>query len=474
MDNRKLILFIFLVALIFRLLFFFVYIWKEPTRSFYTIDSYTYEFPAITLLEKGKYINDCPRPLPPDFPQKCIPSKEPEIYRPPVYPLFVVAHYLIFGERKEFVILSQNLIDALKVPLIYLISKNIGINSPVPALIYAVSPSAIVFTQTFMTETLQGFFLLIVIFLLTRKRFGLAGLTSGILSLTHPLWFFFTMILPFISLIISRKLKSFILCLLGVILTITPWIARNYLIWKIPIFRPGADVFLCEIRKKMYKSEWVKSGVIPYDIDVLNRASEKFGWGIKFESEEDIKNFPFDLTKKTQIAKICRNDILKKFWKYPVDIHIAGFIRSFPPFGIAQLHYITTGDIKPSYEEITENIIPQIFSGKIAQAFKEIKEKRLKLLPFHLWFFYAVAWIIRMTSFIFALFSLVKIRKQTLILFFIFLYGTFIVTTFESAQPRRFHTVEPVVFILSAVGFRNLISLMNPPPRNIFRQKAEK
>lgn len=457
------VLFIFLTAVFIRFLFFFSFIWSDPKRAFYTIDAYTYEFPAINLIEKRKYINDCPRPIPEDFPEKCVPSKEPEIYRPPVFPLFIALHYLIFGEKREFVILSLNIIDSLKIFLIYAISKQIGLTGAylyIPSILYAVSPSAIIFSQTFMTEPLQSFFLLLLIFFILRNLSALSGITAGILSLTHPIWLFFSYTLPFIVLLISRSWKKFFISAIFFVLTISPWLIRNYLIWKILIFRPGGSVFLCEIRMKMYKGKWVTllpQAYIGYDIEVLNKASEKFGWGVKFTSEEDIKNFNFSLTMETQIASVCREDILRRIWKYPFELHISGFLRSLPPFGIAMLYYMIKGDIKPSEKEITRYIIPYVFEGRIIQAFKEIKERRIGLLPTWWWVIYILAWVIRLTSLFMALLSILKIDKKTYFLIFIFIYGTFVLTTFESAQPRRFYTVEPIIFILTSAGLNILL-----------------
>lgn len=467
-----------------RIIFFFSYISEDPKRAFYTIDSYTYEFPAINLIEKKKYINDCPREIPEDFPEKCVPSNEPEIYRPPIYPLFIAIHYILFGERREIVIFSQNIVDSLKIPVIYLISKNlglVGIYSFVPSIIYAVSPSATVFTQTFMTETLQGFLLLMIVLILVSgnisvKKSSLAGFLSGILSLLHPLWFFFSIALPFLTLILSRKIKNFIFCGIAAFLVISPWIIRNYMIWKIPIFRPGAHVFFCEIRDKMYKGKWIKLERQQFDLEILNKASERFGWNTKFENDEQVQNYNFDLTKQTQIANICREEIIKKFWKYPIEIHIAGFIRLLPPFGIAQLYYMTTGNIKPSSQEMTRYIIPNILEGKIKETLEEIREKRLKLLPLKLWIFYTLGWLIRISTLILSFLSIIRPKMKPVILLFIFIYGTFIVTTFESAQPRRFYTVEPILSILSVVGLINFLGLIrrNQDQRNISHQKEEK
>lgn len=454
---------LFFLGLLLRLWFFFTYIFEDPKRAFYTIDSYTYEFPAISLLERGRYINDCPRPLPEDFPQRCIPSKEPEIYRPPGYPLFIALHYMIFGESRNTVIFSQNIMDSLKIPLIYFISKSIGLSGKVsylPALIYAVSPSAVVFAQTFMTENLQSFALvLMLLFLLSElswMKLAVSGVLAGVLSLIHPIWFFFSSSFPLIVLLLSRRIIASLVAAVSIALVISPWIIRNYLIWKIVIFRPGADVFLCEIRKKMYKGEWVEIGRESLDIDVLNRASERFGWGVSFRDEKEAEEYPLDLTKRTHIARICREDILRKFWRYPFEIHFAGFIRLLPPFGVAQLYYMASGDIKPSGVEITRYIIPYIFEGKIKEAVREIREKRAALLSPFMWSFYILGWLIRTSTLILAFISLLKPTRFNLLLFAIFLYGTFLITTFESAQPRRFYTVEGLIYILSAFGVQNI------------------
>lgn len=475
-NDLKIIATITALGFVLRFTFFLAYILPDPKRSFYTIDSYTYEFPAINLLQKRRYINDCPRPV--HIPnQKCIPSEEPEIYRPPVYPIFIALHYAIFGEKRESVIATQNIIDSLKIPLIYAISRNLrftGIYSFIPSFLYAVSPSAILFSQTFMTETLQGFLILVIIYIISSglsiKKSALSGFLTGILSLLHPLWFFFSLILPFAIYIFSpsKKIKNLLVCGLVFLTTISPWIVRNYLIWKIIIFRPGGDVFLCEIREKMYKNQWIKLEPQKFDPDVLNRASKKFGWGIKFDGNTE---YPFDLTKRTQIAQICRNDILKKIWKYPIELHIGGFIRSFIPIGIAQLYYMTTGNILPSHEEITRYIIPNILEGKIKESIEDIKEKRLNLLSEKLWLFYILSWFIRIFTFVLSLITIIKPKKITFLLIFIFFYGTFILSTFESGQSRRSYTVEPILSILCSYG---LFTLMNLHQRNIFRQKEEK
>jgi ABC-type multidrug transport system fused ATPase/permease subunit len=461
MDRK--ILFIFLLAIALRFLVFFPFIYKHPERAFYTIDAYTYEFPAITLIEKGKYINDCPRKIPDWFPQQCTPSREPEIYRPPVYPLYIAGHYILLGYRPEIVIFTQNVMDSLKVILIYHISRIVGLENPyVGAILYAISPSAIIFSQALMTETMQGFILLIFLVLLFSKisyvRSAVLGLVAGILSLTHPLWYFFALFLPILVLIYTRSFKKSLLASFFVVLTISPWMIRNWMIWKKIVFAHFSPVFLCEIYQKMEKGRFFGKDYYysPYlDKDLFNEASERFGWGVKFNTLDEVKSYQTSLTQELQIAKICREKIIENITRYPIEVHVAGFLKSFPPVGIGMLYYIISGDIRPSASgETAYQIVPLVLRGKILEAIKEIRERRGGLLPLPWFLIYLFSWVLRMLSFILSFVALVKIKpKFSLILFFIFLYGTFLITTPFAAQPRRFHTVEPIIFILASSVF---------------------
>jgi hypothetical protein len=462
----KKILFIFLLAIFLRLLVFFPLIYKHPERAFYTIDAYTYEFPAITLIEKGKYMNDCPKKIPDWFPQQCSPSTQPEIYRPPVYPLYIAGHYILFGYRPEIVIFTQNITDAMKVILIYHISRVIGLGNPyIGAILYAISPSAIIFSQALMTETMQGFILLIFLVLLFSKvnnvRSAFLGMIAGMLSLTHPMWYFFALISPILVLIYTRSIRKFLLAGLFVLLTISPWMIRNWLIWKKIIFAHFSPVFLCEIYQKMEKGRFFGKDYYysPYlDKDLFNEASERFGWGVKFNTLDEVMSYQTNLTQELQVAKVCRDKIIKNITRYPIEIHVAGFLKSFPPVGIGMMYYVIRGDISPSASgETAYQVVPLVLKGKILEAIREIREKRGGLLPLPWFIIYLIAWGVRVSSFTLAFVGLIKIKPRfSLLLFFIFLYGTFLITTPYAGQPRRFHTVEPIIFILASSVFSKI------------------
>jgi hypothetical protein len=463
----KKILFIFLLAIFLRLLVFFPLIYKHPERAFYTIDAYTYEFPAITLIEKGKYMNDCPKKIPDWFPQQCIPSTQPEILRPPVYPLYIAGHYILFGYRPEIVIFTQNIVDAMKVILIYHISRVIGLGNPyIGAVLYAISPSAIIFSQALMTETMQGFILLIFLVLLFSKvsnvRSAFLGMVAGVLSLTHPIWYFFALISPILVLIYTRSIRKFLLAGLFVILTIAPWMIRNWLIWKKIIFA-HPHFFLCEIYQKMERGKWFGKdyNYPPYDQVLINEVSHRFGWGIKFNSLDEVINYQMNLTQQLQVIQVCGEKVIKNITRYPIEVHVAGFLKSFPPVGIGMMYYVIRGDISPSASgETAYQVVPLVLKGKILEAIREIREKRGGLLPLPWFIIYLMAWGLRVLSFAAAFAGLIKIKPRfSLLLFFIFLYGTFLITTPYAGQPRRFHTVEPIIFILASSVFSKIKKL---------------
>jgi hypothetical protein len=237
---------------------------------------------------------------------------------------------------------------------------------------------------------------------------------------------------------------------------------RNWLIWKKIIFA-HPHFFLCEIYQKMEKGRWFGKdyNYPPYDQGLINEVSHRFGWGIKFNSLDEVVNYQMNLTQQLQVIQICGEKVIKNITRYPIEIHIAGFLKSFPPVGIGMLYYIISGDINPAGRgETAYQIVPLVLRGKIFGAIREIREKRGGLLPLPWFIIYLIAWGLRVSSFTLAFAGLIKIKPRfSLLLFFIFLYGTFLITTPYAGQPRRFHTVEPIIFILASSVFSKIKKL---------------
>jgi hypothetical protein len=125
------------------------------------------------------------------------------------------------------------------------------------------------------------------------------------------------------------------------------------------------------------------------------------------------------------------------------------------------MYYVIRGDISPSASgETAYQVVPLVLKGKILEAIREIREKRGGLLPLPWFIIYLMAWWLRVLSFAAAFAGLIKIKPRfSLLLFFIFLYGTFLITTPYAGQPRRFHTVEPIIFILASSVFSKIKKL---------------
>jgi hypothetical protein len=80
--------------------------------------------------------------------------------------------------------------------------------------------------------------------------------------------------------------------------------------------------------------------------------------------------------------------------------------------------------------------------------------KEIRRFPLSRLIGYLIAWDLRILAIAVYFAGLIKINSRfSLLLFFILLYGTFLLMTLDAAQPRRFHTVEPIIFILASSVF---------------------
>ena len=165
-------------------------------------------------------------------------------FRPPLYPLFLASIYYVFGVgtyRYFYARIIQAIIGAILAPLIYLIAARIfpG-NKKIPlisSIIIAIYPMLVVYPLSLATENL--FFILLLISLLLLliaidkekwQLFLLCGIVLGLLSLTRSVALGFSgLVFLWMFFILRRKKKAFIL-LVGLIITISPWIIRNSLL----------------------------------------------------------------------------------------------------------------------------------------------------------------------------------------------------------------------------------------------------
>jgi len=180
-------------------------------------------------------------------------------FRPPLYPLFLSLFYG-FGCSLITIRIIQAIISSFTVLLIYITGKKIfdekvGFISAIISVIY---PFFIFYTGFFLTETLFIFLIVVTIYfyILTLKKGEYkikhliqCGIYTGLSSLCRPTMEpFFLIFLLFLLMAkedFKVKIKKVLISSLFFILTLSPWIIRNYVIFKkfIPATTMGGWVF---------------------------------------------------------------------------------------------------------------------------------------------------------------------------------------------------------------------------------------
>jgi hypothetical protein len=153
--------------------------WGKP-EHFFTPDSVDYTVLADSLLQHGQFAR----------------AGEPEIFRTPVYPVFVAAIFAATNNSVQAVVAVQIVLDVLLCWLVYrlgvrMCDERVGLAA---AVFQAVAPAAIVSSVRLLTEgmfalLLTGSLLLLVEFLQDRRRWAAlpAGLLMGLACLVRPI-----------------------------------------------------------------------------------------------------------------------------------------------------------------------------------------------------------------------------------------------------------------------------------------------
>jgi 4-amino-4-deoxy-L-arabinose transferase-like glycosyltransferase len=220
-------------AFLIRVIYFAFVILRNP-EGIYVFDSYGYWQISFNVREYGIFSQSYNLPLEPDY------------YRTPLYPLFIIAAELVGPEGFSiiaFQILLAVLICWLTYKLAMLITGSYYI-SLVSALIIACDVPSVVMNTLVMTETLFTFLLLGTLYLFLRylnsskiKLLVLSSVCCGLAVLCRPIGFFVPVLLMvFLLFNFRKKLKSILLSvvLYGVVsvLTISPWLIRNKVAFK--------------------------------------------------------------------------------------------------------------------------------------------------------------------------------------------------------------------------------------------------
>ncbi len=180
----------------------------------------------------------------------CDPAGPPEALRTPGYPAFVAVGYALFGQKLSLIILGQILLDTMTALLLFftitgVLGPSIGFGS---ALIYAIDPFVVLFANSLGSETLFIFSLAGGFYLLTRGcrlepdrhpalKLGAAAVAFGLAALTRPIAFYLAPLVTVVILIryrgqAWRAAKLALLFVLFFLVTVVPWMIRNYSTFK--------------------------------------------------------------------------------------------------------------------------------------------------------------------------------------------------------------------------------------------------
>lgn len=170
-------------------------------------------------------------------------------FRPPLYPAFLALIYFLTGvdaDRFFTARLVQAFLNAALVPLTFVLAQRLFPEKPRAAVfaawIVALYPMLVIYPLALATENLfyvlfLGSVLSLTLAVQTRltRFFLLSGLLLGLTALTRSVILGFGGLTILWGFFILRERKNFLLMALTLALTISPWVARNSILYGRPM-----------------------------------------------------------------------------------------------------------------------------------------------------------------------------------------------------------------------------------------------
>lgn len=227
MINKSIIA-VFFIALLLRLVFLITYQDGLGLQSkIMTADAKIYIGLANNILEGKGYSAD---------------GINATAERVPLYSIFLATLFFFSQDNYFLVRIIQSILGALICVIIYLIGKNLFSNKIgiIAAVICAFYYPFIQMSAYLVTETLSIFLILLSLWWLLRLKeynpawyFVVGGVLLSVAGLSRSTFFgFYPLLLIILTFTFASKkvgLKISLFILLGIIITISPWVVRNYL-----------------------------------------------------------------------------------------------------------------------------------------------------------------------------------------------------------------------------------------------------
>ncbi len=427
-KQNKILVFILIISFVVALVYAF-YFKIEPV-----VDAKAYDRIAINIIDGFGFRED--RTL--DY------AHDGAIVRAgPGYEYFLAGVYKLFGHHYEAVWFLQALLHTISAFLIFLTAgilfkeqgRKIGL---IAAGIFAFSPDLIEISAMLMTETLYLFFTVLVIYLFIRACGSVdskllaagAGFAAGIAVLTRPPILLFVPVFLFVYLY-KRKYLSGGLFLLFLALAVSPWVARNYLIYHQFILTTWIAQYNLWVGNTLLSD----GGQISGGFNVLVDYTDKYGF-MDLKAKANQEFFSFLLIHPFVFIKLC----FVRFIRYFSLIRPMGFW--FYQAGIGRMLMVGASFLWIAFLFITG------FSGLIA-ALREKKQI----------FYYLV--ILTLTSPLVLISTVVQSRYRFQIYPFLALFAGYMVVNFikdRSFWKRRVFWI-PTLFLFAVSIVDILFSL---------------
>jgi 4-amino-4-deoxy-L-arabinose transferase-like glycosyltransferase len=425
------LLFILGLAFIIRIIYFICIIIRNP-EGIYVFDSYGYWQIAYNVREYGIFSQSYDLPIEPDY------------FRTPIYPLFIILAEAI-GPEGFSIIALQIILALLTCYYTYKIAMEVTSSSFIAnaaALIIAIDVPSIVMNMLVLTETLFTFLLILGVFVFIKylktektKFLIMTALSCGLMILCRPIGFFIPFLFSLFAFYTKRKelKKAFShLVIFGLItfLTITPWLIRNKTAF--------GHYFLSVIREHDMQNYQAAAIYAEVNHRSLPESQSILRWKTFKGFKGNANNQPYEY------ARYIEDDAIKIAFANP-QILIKNHLVQFMHFFLKPCRaYI---DIQLGHWGIGYNTIPKDYP-----IFKYLFEHNSKLTISIVFFQLAILLIIYL-SFFFG----ISYFKQNGNLFFLFLLVSLIFCfanlTLPYVTESRFRVpVMPYIAIISSSG----------------------
>jgi 4-amino-4-deoxy-L-arabinose transferase-like glycosyltransferase len=180
-------------------------------------------------------------------------NNEPTAFYGPTYPFFVAIVYYLFGKTLRAIQATHIILSYLTAYLIFQLGKRLyaRIAGALAAAIFITSPHIAVYSLRELSEPLFCFLevvlllLLIYVFRKDRPLFSLFAVSGFAFGLAYLCRQSIVVLAPILLIVIYLRfkangvawiMKSVVALSLGAMLIISPWVARNYLVFGKPLF----------------------------------------------------------------------------------------------------------------------------------------------------------------------------------------------------------------------------------------------